>query len=83
MNLESLKQARQVVTGTKQTTKAVETGKACHVFVAVDADDRVARPILEACKHKAIPVTLVDTMAELGRACNIKVSAATAAVLEE
>ncbi|MDW7651513.1 MAG: ribosomal L7Ae/L30e/S12e/Gadd45 family protein [Bacillota bacterium] len=83
MELENLKQTRQVVTGRKQTVKAVENGKASHVFVARDADERVIRPILEACTQKNIPVIMVDTMAELGKACNIKVNAATAAVLTE
>ncbi|EEG77809.1 L7Ae/L30e/S12e/Gadd45 family ribosomal protein [Dethiobacter alkaliphilus] len=83
MDLENLKQARQTVTGTKQTQKAVECGKARHVFIARDADERVTRPIAQACGQKDIPVTVVETMDELGKACNIKVSAATAAILLE
>lgn len=81
MDLEKLKQARHAVTGTKQTQKAVDCGKARHVFIARDADERVTRPILEVCEQKVIPVTLVETMDELGKACNIKVSAATAAIV--
>ena len=81
MFLENLKQARHAVTGTKQTQKAVECGNARHVFIARDADERVIRPILELCGQKEIPFTMVDTMEELGKACNIKVSAATAAIV--
>lgn len=83
MDLENLKRARRTVTGTKQTQKAVESGKALHVFMALDADERVTRPILEMCTQKDIPVTMVDTMDELGKACSIKVKAAMAAVLPE
>ena len=81
MSLESLKQARHMVTGTKQTQKAIECGKARHVFIARDADERVIRPILEACEQKEIPVTMVETMDELGKTCSIKVCAATAAIV--
>ena len=83
MDLESLKQVRHIVIGTKQTVKAVEGGKAQHVFVALDADERVVRPVLDACSTMNIPVTLVATMEELGKACKIKVNAAMAAILLE
>ncbi|MBS4008577.1 MAG: ribosomal L7Ae/L30e/S12e/Gadd45 family protein [Clostridium sp.] len=83
MDLERLKLARRMVTGMKQTQKAVESGKAEQVFVARNADERVIRPVLEICKQKGIPVTMVETMAELGKACSIKVEAAMAAVLTE
>lgn len=81
MDLETLKQACATVTGTKQTVRAVETGKAQHVFVARDADERVVRPVMDACAGKNIPVTEVATMDELGKACRIKVKAAMAAIL--
>ena len=83
MDVEDLKKACHVVTGMKQTVKAVDGDKARHIFVAKDADERVARPILDACTRKNIPVTMVDTMEELGKACNIKVNAAMAAILLE
>ena len=83
MSLEYLKSARRTVTGTKQTQKAVDSGKAQHVYIAGDADDRVTRPIVDACTEKGIPITMVDTMDELGKACSIKVKAAMAAVLPE
>jgi len=83
MDLERLKLARRAVTGTKQTQKAVESGNVEHVFIACDADERVTRPVLEACAQKDIPVTMVESMAELGKACCIKVQAAMAAVLTE
>ncbi|MFW0860994.1 MAG: L7Ae/L30e/S12e/Gadd45 family ribosomal protein [Dethiobacter sp.] len=83
MKLDGLKLARRTVTGLKQTQKAVENGKAKHVFIARNADESVTRPVLEICTQKGIPVTMVETMAELGKACCIKVQAAMAAVLVE
>ncbi len=81
MDLDALKTADRYVTGTKQTLKAVQAGKASRVFVAGDAEDRVLRPILAACAEKAVPVSRVESMDALGKACGIKVKAAAAAVL--
>jgi large subunit ribosomal protein L7A len=83
MSVEDLKEARRTVTGTKQTQKAVDRGKVLRVYIARDADERVTRPIIEACTQKGIPITLVDSMDELGKACSIKVKAAMAAILPE
>ncbi|NLZ39023.1 MAG: 50S ribosomal protein L7ae-like protein [Firmicutes bacterium] len=82
MDIEVLKQARKIVTGTKQTTKAVTNEEAQHVFVARDAAEHIVKPVLEACKERNIPVTFVDTMEELGQACGIKVKAAMSAIIE-
>lgn len=83
MDLEALSRASRTVTGTKQTAKAVANGQARHVFVARDAEERVVQPVLESCREKNIPVTYVDTMEELGKACKIKVKAAMAAILSD
>lgn len=81
MKLEDLKNAENIIVGTKQTTKAITQGKVKHIFLAGDAEERITRPVLEACNRQNIPVTWVDSMAELGKACKIKVKAAMAAVL--
>jgi large subunit ribosomal protein L7A len=69
--------------GTKQTTKAVEQGKAAEVFVAQDADPRLVNRIVELCKLHGVKVNYVDTMRDLGKACGIAVEAAMAAVVKE
>jgi large subunit ribosomal protein L7A len=81
MDLECLKQAGNIVAGSKQTIKAVEAGKVGQVFVATDAEERVLQPVLEACARQNIPVHYAGTMEELGKACGIKVNAAMAAIL--
>ncbi|NLM45541.1 MAG: 50S ribosomal protein L7ae-like protein [Firmicutes bacterium] len=83
MDLEALKHASKIVTGTKQTTKAVVGNLARHVFIARDAEERIVSPVIAACEEKQIPVTYVETMEELGKACKIKVGAAMAAILAE
>lgn len=83
MELDCLKVAGRVVTGMKQTIKAVEAGKAERVFLARDAEERVQRPVLELCTRMSVPVSFVERMEDLGKACGIKVSAATAAILQE
>jgi len=83
MDLDHLRQSSLVVTGMKQTVKAVQNGRAQQVYLARDADERVQRPVLEACAKMAVPVSFVDYMADLGKACGIKVGAATAAILLE
>ena len=76
--MEFLKTAPKVV-GVKQTRKAVLSGTASRVFVARDAERRVVVPVLDACEQAGLPVTWIETMAELGKACGIEVGAATAA----
>ncbi len=78
---EELKRAEKVVAGMRQTMKAIESNTARAVFIARDAEEKVTSPAVSYCMEKEIPVFYVDTMAELGKACNIKVGAAMAAIL--
>jgi large subunit ribosomal protein L7A len=81
MEPNSLKQADKFVTGSKQTIKAIEAGTAVKVILASDAEEKLIRPIIDKCAEKNIPISYVDTMVELGKACGIKVGAAMAAIL--
>ncbi|RXT09069.1 50S ribosomal protein L7ae-like protein [Ammoniphilus sp. CFH 90114] len=81
MSYEKVKQATQLTIGMKQTLKAVEQGMVKEVFVAKDADPKVTGKIALLCKEKNIPVEIVDSMKQLGKACGIEVGAATAAIL--
>jgi large subunit ribosomal protein L7A len=82
MSLEEIKRARVFVAGTRQTMKALENGSALAVYIAGDADEKVTAPVVQLCREKGIQIYNVDTMAELGKACNIKVGAAVAAIIE-
>lgn len=78
--LSQLATAAKVV-GVKQSKKAIRDGAAARVFVALDAEQRVLRPICDLCREMNVPVEEVATMAELGDACSIDVGAAVVAVL--
>jgi len=80
--VERLKAAAQRAVGTNQTAKAISRGQARVVFVAQDADRRVTEPLLRAARERGMEVVEVPSMAALGRACGIAVSAAAAAILE-
>lgn len=79
MTLDTLKTVKKVI-GAKQALKAIERDQALKVFLGSDADNRVVQPIREMCQRKGIEVDDAVTMAELGKACGIEVSAAAVAV---
>ena len=78
---EILTIAKKVI-GAKQVAKAIDKGSADVVLLAANADDRVTSPLRELCSRKAVPVKIVPTMEELGKACGIEVGAAAVAVLK-
>lgn len=78
--LEILKNGNRTV-GLKQSVKAIEKSMAKQVFIASDADERVIGRIKELCLKNNIPIVYVDTMKQLGKACNIDVGAAVACLL--
>lgn len=80
--LSQLSAAAKVV-GVKQSRKAIRDGKAERVFIALDAEQRVLRPICDLCRDMNVQLEEVATMAELGKACQIDVGAAVVAVLAE
>jgi len=80
---DEIRSARRRAVGTRQVLKAVMRDEAVAVFVARDAEPHVVRDLIRLCQEKQVPITYVDSMAELGRACGIQVGAASAAVLKE
>jgi len=83
MSYDKVKQAAKLSIGTKQATKAVESGIAAEVFVAKDADPRITNKMVSLCRKMGVQVTYVDSMKQLGKACGIEVGAAIAAVVNE
>lgn len=74
---------RKVVTGLKQTIRAVEKGAAEEVYIAEDAETRLRLELLKVCDGNGVPVRSADSMAALGHACGIKIGASSAAVLKK
>lgn len=80
MTLEELKNSSFVV-GMKETERALERGEAVYVFIASDCDDRISVPLKEACSVRNVPFSAEYAKKEIGKACGIKVKAASCAVL--
>ncbi len=78
-----LSQPGSRVVGAKQVLRAVENGTAAHVFLGKDADAFLYHRINNLCEEKRVPVTVVDSMKELGKLCQVDVKAASAAVLKK
>ncbi len=83
MAYKRLLSARKKTVGTKQTFKAIERGQVKVVYIAQNADRHVIEPVIRMCTEKGIPLIRVDSMQVLGRACDIEVGCACAAVVEE
>ena len=83
MSLDDLKKAKRRTVGSKQTRKALIGGHLEAVYIAMDAERRLVRPIIEAAKELDIPIYYVESMKKLGAACKIEVDTAIAGVLKE
>lgn len=83
MPYERIGRAQRRAIGSKQTIKAAMRDQVVELFVADDADQHVIAPLLTLGLEKQIPVTVVESMQALGRACGINVGAASAAILKE
>lgn len=81
MSLETLKASKKVI-GIKQTLKAVNKESVSLVYVAENADERLIRPLQEACETQGVAVQVIPTMLELGKACGIEVGAAAVGVVK-
>lgn len=80
MSLEQLTNAPKKIIGVKQATKSLKSNKAKVLFIAKDAEQHVVREILQLADDHGVEVVYVQTMKELGKACEIDVGAATAVI---
>ena len=81
MELE-LHNAQNRVVGQRQVLRALEGNKAARVYLGKDADGFIYHRINGLCEEKNVPVTVVDSMQQLGKLCSVDVPAAAAAVLK-
>lgn len=80
MSYEKVTQASDVVIGTKQTMKALKAGLIKELVIAEDADLHVLDEVLTLAEQNKVPVTKVDSMRKLGKACGIDVGASAVAI---
>jgi len=71
-----------IIIGTKQSIKAIKDDRVSEVVLAADADIRVTSKIYELAQEKGVPITTVDSMKKLGKACGIDVGAAAVALIK-
>ena len=69
------------VVGVKQTRRALSDRRAKEIFLARDADPDLTEPLAAQAEEAGLPVTWIDSMKALGKACGISVGAAVAAVV--
>ncbi|GIN72213.1 ribosome-associated protein L7Ae-like [Bacillus sp. J14TS2] len=81
MPYKKVLQAENVIIGTKQTVRALKSGHVLEVLLASDAEPRIIHPIIQVAEEVNVPITMVDSMRELGKACGIDVGATAAAIL--
>lgn len=80
MSYEKVLQAKSVIIGTKQTVRALKNDLIQEVIIAEDADIFLTSRVIETAKELNVPITYVDSMQMLGKACGIDVGAATVAI---
>jgi len=66
----------------RQTIKAVESEKACKVYIAEDAKIRIIENLKKLCESKGVEVIFVNSMAELGKAAGIERGASVVVILK-
>lgn len=70
------------IVGIKQVKRAVESGKISVLFYAEDADETITGDVVDECSQTDVEIIKVESMKELGEACNIDINAAIAALLK-
>jgi large subunit ribosomal protein L7A len=80
--MSNLIEGKKIV-GAKQTLKMVKNDMAEAVYVAMDAESRVTKSVIEACKQYGVELIYIDTMQKLGSMVSIDVGAAIACVLKK
>lgn len=81
--MHSLQHHTNKAVGSRQVKKAILKGSAAKVYIALDAEKHVTRPLIELCRERSIEVVYVENMEKLGQACGIAVGSAAVALLTE
>ena len=70
------------VVGAKQVRRALRSGRAARLYVAMDADPRMLQPLVQEAVNRQVPISQAPSMRELGASCGIAVGAAVAVLLK-
>ena len=81
--MEVARTTGKIKKGTNETTKAVERGQAKLVVIAENVSpEEIVLHLPKLCEEKKVPYIFVKSKEELGKACGIEVSAASACIIE-
>ncbi|MBE3550174.1 MAG: Firmicutes ribosomal L7Ae family protein [Brockia lithotrophica] len=83
MAYDELRRAPRRIVGARAVRRALEAGGVRLVVVARDAEEHVIAPIVALARRTGVPIELVDSMVELGRASGIDVGASVVALPQE
>ena len=67
--------SKEAVIGMRRSMKLIESGMVAKAFIAGNVEPNMTKQILDACKKHGVPIELVATKQELGKACKIDVDA--------
>ena len=67
--------SKEAVVGMRRSMKVIEAGMAEKAFVAGNVEPGMTRQIVDTCKRYGVPIELVSSKEELGKACKIDVDA--------
>ncbi|MBS4538003.1 ribosomal L7Ae/L30e/S12e/Gadd45 family protein [Clostridium sp. D2Q-11] len=70
------------VVGSKQAKRFLAKDAVSSIYIAKDADRKVTDELIQIANEKSVEVIFIDSMKELGEACEIDVNAATVAILK-
>lgn len=70
------------IVGTKQVVRGLNSDEIKTVYLAKDVDLEIKKKLLDLARSQETEIVEVDTMKELGKACEIDISAAVAALLK-
>jgi len=73
---------QNILVGVKQSTRAISDGRALALYIAKDAEQHVTRTLIKLAREYEVEIIYVNSMYELGKACNIDVGAATAVIVK-
>ena len=80
--MEILGSSAAKVVGTKQVLRALKNGSLARVYVANDADTFLYQRVTRAADEAGVPAVRVESMKELGQACQVAVPTAAAGLLK-
>ena len=69
--------------GLNSVLRKIDRGEALKVFLADDADEKLASKVRAASKERNIPVETAEDSQQLGRACALTRKTAVAAILKK